>query len=194
MTMILRRMNVAAGPGHIEAEDSSSIRNDSGSISWSYEEEAFSDLRGSQHSSMPPETKSACFKSCADSPGTTSDMLVVGCRQRRTVDYRQFIFEMFGQDAPGNEQVSEDEDWGPGKSKRKEKESYEASNLVTLFSIEKTNPNETVIVQGDHHQESHTKRPFCRIPPDAVEKLRQVFAEDELPSKSVRDNLSNLRA
>ncbi|CAH2077525.1 unnamed protein product [Thlaspi arvense] len=34
------------------------------------------------------------------------------------------------------------------------------------------------------------RRPMFRLPRDAVEKLREVFAETELPSKAVRDKLS----
>lgn len=44
---------------------------------------------------------------------------------------------MFGKDAPAHEQVSEDEDWGPGKRKRREKESDAASTLMTLYESEK---------------------------------------------------------
>uniref|UniRef100_A0A7N0VG39 Pathogenesis-related homeodomain protein n=2 Tax=Kalanchoe fedtschenkoi TaxID=63787 RepID=A0A7N0VG39_KALFE len=179
--------------GLMEAEDSSSLsRCDSVSISWSFEEEAFSDLQGSQHSGMPAVMNSACFQSCADSAGTMTDMTIEGCRQRRTVDYKKLYIEMFGKDAPGNEQLSEDEDWGPGKRIRKEKESYAASTLMTLFSCENIDPDDAVQAKEEHHQGAHSRRPLFRIPPVAVEKLRQVFAEDELPSKSVKDNLSKL--
>ena len=44
---------------------------------------------------------------------------------------------MFGKDAPTLEQVSEDEDWGPGRRKRRKKESDAANTLMTLHESEK---------------------------------------------------------
>jgi len=43
---------------------------------------------------------------------------------------------VFGKDAPAHEQASEDEDWGPGKRKRRE-ESNAASTLMTLCESKK---------------------------------------------------------
>ncbi|KAM7477863.1 hypothetical protein LguiA_026076 [Lonicera macranthoides] len=130
----------------------------------------------------------------ADSDETTDCEVLSGRRQRRAVDYKKLYDEMFGKDAPVNEQISEDEDWGPTKRrKRREKECDAASTLMTLCEeSEKKCPNENNIEEEvkDRHQGQKTKRNFFRIPSHAVEKLRCVFAENELPSKAVRDNLS----
>ncbi|XP_028051627.1 pathogenesis-related homeodomain protein isoform X3 [Camellia sinensis] len=99
--------------------------------------------------------------------------------------------EMFGKDALVSEQISEDEDWGPAKRKRREKESDAATTLMTLSESEKKFPNvNTVEDQEKLPHSGKTKRSFFRIPPNAVEKLRIAFAENELPSKAVKDNLS----
>ena len=47
---------------------------------------------------------------------------------------------MFGKDGPLLEQISDDEDWGPVKRKRREKESDAASTLMTLYESER-NPD-----------------------------------------------------
>ncbi|GMP36706.1 hypothetical protein CsSME_00008744 [Camellia sinensis var. sinensis] len=99
--------------------------------------------------------------------------------------------EMFGKDALVSEQISEDEDWGPAKRKRREKESDAATTLMTLSESEKKFPNvNTVEDQEKLPHSGKTKRSFFRIPPNAVEKLRIAFAENELPSKAVKDSLS----
>lgn len=73
---------------------------------------------------------------------------------------------MFGKDAPAHEQVSEDEDWGPGKRKRREKESDAASTLMTLYESEKKSKKfETIEVKRKLSRDSHVRRPFFRIPP-----------------------------
>lgn len=64
---------------------------------------------------------------------------------------------MFGKDALLCEQVSEDEDWGPGKRRRREKESDAISTLMTLHESENKEPN--------------VKRSCFRIPHHAVEVL-----------------------
>ncbi|TKY45396.1 Pathogenesis-related homeodomain protein [Spatholobus suberectus] len=98
---------------------------------------------------------------------------------------------MFGKDAPAYEQLSEDEDWGPGKRKRREKESDAVDSLMTLHESENKHPN------NEHNNMTrkdssgiNIKRHCFRIPRDAVEKLRQVFAENELPPRSIREGLS----
>ncbi|KAE9604717.1 putative transcription factor homeobox-WOX family [Lupinus albus] len=123
---------------------------------------------------------------CIDSDD--SGKITCGHRQRKAVDYKKLHDEMFGKDAPLFEQVSEDEDWGPGKRKRREKESDAANTLMTLHEIENKYSNNDSIREGSSYL--HKKRPCFRIPHDAVEKLRHVFARNELPSRSVREALS----
>ncbi|GKC36700.1 pathogenesis-related homeodomain protein isoform X1, partial [Tanacetum coccineum] len=122
------------------------------------------------------------------------------------------IKEMFGKDALANEQVSEDEDWGPTNRKRREKESDAASTLMTLCETEKsvkdvggaedtvriTNLKRGARASGDDTPTAdtnlsckETKRSFFRIPADAVEKLRIVFATNQLPSRALKEELSN---
>lgn len=79
---------------------------------------------------------------------------------------------MFGKDAHANEQVSEDEDWGPANKRRREKESDAASTLITLYEGEKKLPNvETMGAKQKIPPDPQTKRPFSRIPLDAVEVI-----------------------
>lgn len=129
--------------------------------------------------------------------GSGSDFeLVSGRRQRRAVDYRKLYDEMFGKDALANEQVSEDEDWGPTNRKRREKESDAASTLMTLCETEdKTVKDVDVDVAETANIDTdllskESKRSFFRIPSEAVEKLRVVFAKNELPSRAVKKDLS----
>ncbi|KAJ1378210.1 Zinc finger, PHD-type [Sesbania bispinosa] len=127
--------------------------------------------------------------SCIDSD--ESGEIACGRRQRKAVDYKKLYDEMFGKDAPQCEQVSEDEDWGPGKRKRREKESDAVNTLMTLHESENKYPNNENsgrIKEGSSG--IRIRRPCFRIPHDAVEKLRQVFAENELPPRSVRESLS----
>lgn len=78
--------------------------------------------------------------------------------------------EMFGKDAPPYEQVSEDEDWGPGKRKHREKESDAASTLMTLYESETKFLNiETTEMKRQLPSDLKSRRPFFRIPPTAVE-------------------------
>ncbi|KAF3632346.1 Pathogenesis-related homeodomain protein [Capsicum annuum] len=123
----------------------------------------------------------------------TTDVDVLSApRQRRAVDYIKLNDEMFGKHAPAIEQNSEDEDWGPGKRKRrrKESESDAASTLITLFKSEKSCSEKTANKVEKESFGRPAKREIFRIPPDAVEELRRVFAENELPSRDVRENLS----
>ncbi|XAR63743.1 hypothetical protein NMG60_11023789 [Bertholletia excelsa] len=118
----------------------------------------------------------------------TSDCEILnGPRQRRAVDYKKLYDEMFGKDAAMNDQISEDEDWGPSKRKRREKESDAATTLMTLSESE----NKFIAEESkENFASSVMKRSFFRIPHNAVEKLRLVFAENELPSRAVKDDLS----
>ncbi|KAL2338682.1 hypothetical protein Fmac_013128 [Flemingia macrophylla] len=121
-----------------------------------------------------------------------SEEKACGRRQRKAVDYKKLYDEMFGKDAPAYEQLSEDEDWGPGKRKRREKESDAVDSLMTLHeSSENKHPNyEQNNVTRKDSSSANIKRHCFRIPRDAVEKLRQVFAENELPPRSIREGLS----
>ncbi|CAJ1975850.1 unnamed protein product [Sphenostylis stenocarpa] len=120
-----------------------------------------------------------------------SGEIACGRRQRKAVDYKKLYDEMFGKDAPSCEQVSEDEDWGPGKRKRREKESDAVNTLMTLHESENKYPNNE---SNERKREGSSglpiRRSCFRIPLDAVEKLRQVFAENELPPRSVKEGLS----
>ncbi|KAK3033285.1 hypothetical protein RJ639_033216 [Escallonia herrerae] len=126
----------------------------------------------------------------ADTDETTDCEITNGRRQRGTVDYKKLYDEMFGKDAPANEQISEDEDWGPTKRKRRRKESDAASTLMTLCATEKRHLGNNTTKVKDKLPSRTAKRPLFRIPHDALGKLRLAFAENELPSKAVRENLS----
>lgn len=78
---------------------------------------------------------------------------------------------MFGKDTFANEQISEDEDWGPTKRKRREKESDAASTLMTLCENEKRRPDKSTAKVRDNILSRNDKRPFFRLPPDAVEVI-----------------------
>ncbi|KAM7269708.1 hypothetical protein ACFE04_025205 [Oxalis oulophora] len=128
----------------------------------------------------------------AESGETSEGEIIHGRRQRRAVDYNKLYDEMFGKDGIALEQISEDEDWGPAKKKRKEKESDAVSTHMTHFENKKQqDPNiANHQVKNNVPDDQKTKKSFSRIPPHAVEKLRQVFAENELPSRSIKENLS----
>lgn len=81
---------------------------------------------------------------------------------------------MFGKDAPAFEQVSEDEDWGPVKRKRREKESDAVNTLMTLCESESKFPNEENILREDS-SDLQNRRPCFRLPRDAVEVLLVAF-------------------
>ncbi|KAH7674694.1 Zinc finger RING/FYVE/PHD-type protein [Dioscorea alata] len=97
-------------------------------------------------------------------------------RQRRDVDYKKLHDEMFGKERGDKEQSEEDEDWGPHRRKRRRD-----AGCVDENGCSSTAVKESV---------SRDKKPVFRIPTNAVEKLRQVFAENELPSRTIRENLS----
>ncbi|CAN8326529.1 unnamed protein product [Cochlearia groenlandica] len=135
------------------------------------------------------------FSNMVVSCETSNEETVCGPRQRKTVDYTKLYHEMFGKDAVLQEIGSEDEDWGPSdrRRRRRRKESDEASALVSVKS-KKYQEVEEVPEQSERGPVSVEgkagRRPMFRIPRVAVERLRQVFAENELPSKAVRDSLS----
>lgn len=82
-----------------------------------------------------------------------------------------FFQEMFGKDAPAFEQLSEDEDWGPGKRKRREKESDAVDSLMSLHESENKHPNHGDNTTRKDSSSITIKRRCFRIPPDAVEVL-----------------------
>ncbi|KAM1944419.1 hypothetical protein ACFX15_012640 [Malus domestica] len=122
---------------------------------------------------------------------STDGEIVSSRRQKRSVDYKKLYDEMFGKDGPLLEQISDDEDWGPGKRKRRGNESDAASTLMTLYESER-NPDvdRSEKKSSQHSSDTQVRRSCFRIPRNAVEKLRQVFSETELPSRAVKDNLS----
>ncbi|KAG1364505.1 pathogenesis-related homeodomain protein [Cocos nucifera] len=105
-------------------------------------------------------------------------------RQRRDVDYKKLHDEMFGKDLTENEQQSEDEDWGPHRRKRRRTES--TTGTITANCVNEDGCSDIVSTK----KISLDKKPLFRIPSNAVQKLRQVFAENELPSRAVKENLS----
>ncbi|KAK6944596.1 Zinc finger, PHD-finger [Dillenia turbinata] len=126
-----------------------------------------------------------------DSDGSTNAEILSGRRQRGAVDYKKLYDEMFGKDVATSEQFSEDEEWGPGKRKRREKESDVANMLMALCGSDKICPTkEKMEMQNGLPSETQIKRRIFRIPPHAVEKLRLAFAENELPSRAVKEDLS----
>lgn len=180
-----RRENCCSISGAGTDDDASS----STSLSWFSDSEAFSE-------SMRWEMEGNGYKnysvdSSIGSDETSDGEIICGRRQRRTVDYKKLFDEMFGKDASAFEQVSEDEDWGPAKRRRKEKESDAVNTLMTLYgSEEKCAKVQTAEVKKKLPSNAKIRRSFHRMPPNAVEKLRQVFAENELPSRIVKENLS----
>lgn len=77
---------------------------------------------------------------------------------------------MFGKDAAVYEQVSEDEDWGPAKRRRREKESDAVNTLMTLYgSEEKCSNVKTSEEKKKFPSDTRIRRPFFRIPANAVE-------------------------
>ncbi|KAJ9141318.1 hypothetical protein P3X46_031866 [Hevea brasiliensis] len=182
-----RRENSISGAG--TDDDASDDASSSTSLGWSSDGEVFSGSRKWEMEST--DFRNQSIYSSLDSDETSDEEIMCGPRKRRAVDYKKLYDEMFGKDAPAYEQVSEDEDWGPGKRKRREKESDAASTLMTLYESEKKCKKvETIDVKRKLSRDSQVRRPFFRIPPSAVEKLRQVFAENELPSRTVKENLS----
>ncbi|WOL06487.1 pathogenesis-related homeodomain protein isoform X1 [Canna indica] len=106
-------------------------------------------------------------------------------RHRRDVDYKKLHDEMFGKEPPENESQSEDEDWGPNMRKRRRVEASIDTHLDNS-----ANYDACLYPTISDKLLSDKKKQIFRIPPDAVEKLRLAFAENELPSRSVKENLS----
>ncbi|XP_020553235.1 pathogenesis-related homeodomain protein isoform X1 [Sesamum indicum] len=125
-----------------------------------------------------------------DSDEINNGEVVCRPRQRAAVDYIKLYDEMFGKNAAESEQISDDEDWGPTKRKRKGKENDAASTLMTLGETDKINPEEMPSELKEKQLINKIKRPIFRLPHNAVEKLRLVFSENELPARALRVSLS----
>ncbi|CAI0427873.1 unnamed protein product [Linum tenue] len=159
-----RRENSMNGAG----TDESDIASSSTSLGWSSDDEAVS---GSRRWDMEgKEFRNQSIYSSLDSDESSDVEIMSGRRKRRAVDYRKLYDEMFGKDAHVADQLSEDEDWGPSKRKKKEKESDAASTLMTLYKRKKqAKKDETLEGKKDLPKESRVRRALSRIPPSAVE-------------------------
>ncbi|XP_073010125.1 pathogenesis-related homeodomain protein isoform X2 [Typha latifolia] len=104
-------------------------------------------------------------------------------RKHRDVDYRKLHDEMFGKDFSESEQQSEDEDWGPYRRKHRRIESS-----ADPGSTDPVEDGCSKMTSSDKLLSN--KKLLFRIPASAVKELRQVFAENELPSRTVKENLS----
>ncbi|XP_033134428.1 pathogenesis-related homeodomain protein isoform X2 [Brassica rapa] len=182
-----------------ETKDKSSSKSDSGGGGGDNDGESVSSSSVSLASDgVALSTGSWEGGNMVDSEETSNEETVCGPRQRKTVDYTKLYHEMFGKDAVLQEQGSEDEDWGPSDRRKRKKESDGASTLVAVCENSKKDQDVKETPEQTQHSERDSvsvegkvgKRPMFRIPRAAVEKLRQVFVENELPSKAVRDSLS----
>ncbi|CAI0629364.1 unnamed protein product [Linum tenue] len=126
-----RRENSMNGAG--TDNDESDIASSSTSLGWSSDDEAVSGSR--RWDVEGKEFRNQSIYSSLDSDESSDVEIMSGRRKRRAVDYRKLYDEMFGKDAPVADQLSEDEDWGPSKRKKKEKESDAASTLMTLYKL-----------------------------------------------------------
>jgi len=86
---------------------------------------------------------------------------------------------MFGKEAPAYEQLSEDEDWGPGKRKRREKECDAVDSLMTLHESENIHPNNehNNNIPRKNSSGTNIKRHCFRIPRDSVEVLLETLGQ-----------------
>lgn len=117
--------------------------------------------------------------------------IINGPRQRAAVDYKQLYDEMFGKETTAGESFSEDEDWGPPRKRQRGKESDAATTLMTLCERE-VKQSSFVEVEKNHLPNSTARKQLSRIPSDAVKKLRESFAENELPSRATKKKISEL--
>ncbi|KAL3534872.1 hypothetical protein ACH5RR_003333 [Cinchona calisaya] len=125
-----------------------------------------------------------------ESDEATDYEILCGPRQRKAVDYIKLNDEMFGRNAPVSEQISEDEDWGPSRRKHREKESNAESTFITFAENQSNSAEGRITDVKKKPLNGRSKRPIFRFPRNVVEKLRLAFAENELPSRSIREDLS----
>lgn len=133
-------------------------------------------------------------KNCLEELALTDEdnvVLVNGKRQRKEVDYKKLHDEMFGKSTLADE-VSEDEEWGPGKRLKKSRQPGQVSQSQSKENHTKGDLNgdagETVLTKSSGILQNKQGR-VC-LPPCAVEKLRAVFKENPLPSKACKEGLS----
>lgn len=115
--------------------------------------------------------------------------LITGKRQRNEVDYKQLYDEVYGANGLGNDS-SEDEDWGDEKKQRKLTKSHGTAEGYTSESKEeKTNIENSESFQGTL-EVSKARKSSIRLPTNVVARLREVFEECQLPSKTRKEDLS----
>ncbi|GAB2293512.1 hypothetical protein Dimus_027718 [Dionaea muscipula] len=145
-------------------------------------------------SGSPPKQKRTFENSLSinsighDSDEQTDHEIISGPRRRDAVDYKKLYDEMFGKDMANCEQLSEDEDWGPPGKRRRKKECDAANTLMALCDSEKKHSDPELQVGKEFPRNLRPRK--IRIPVNVVEKLRQVFAENELPTRAVKQNIS----
>jgi hypothetical protein len=105
---------------------------------------------------------------------TSNEETVCGPRQRRTVDYTQLYYEMFGKDAVLQEQGSEDEDWGPNDRRKRKRESDAGSTLVTMCESSKKDQDVVETLEQSERdsvsvENKGGRRRMFRLPRNAVE-------------------------
>ena len=83
---------------------------------------------------------------------------------------------MFGKNPTESEQISEDEDWGPTKRKRKAKETNAASTLMALGETDNKFSVETLSYLKEKQLTKMMRRPICRLPHVAVEVTLILFS------------------
>ncbi|GAB4838294.1 hypothetical protein Ancab_027822 [Ancistrocladus abbreviatus] len=170
----------------------SDVNSASSSLSCSLVSEAHSESGWSSEQKRPFDNNSPMGQiAFQDSDENDGHEIISGPRRRYAVDYKKLYDEMFGKDTANGEQLSEDEDWGPPRKRQRENESDAANTLMTLCEREKNHLNLQIVqVESKLLPNSRQSKSFSRMPVNAVEKLRQVFAENELPCRAVKRNIS----
>ncbi|KAG9449228.1 hypothetical protein H6P81_009193 [Aristolochia fimbriata] len=111
-------------------------------------------------------------------------------RQRKDVDYKKLHDEMFGKGMPESEEHSEDEDWGPCRRRRLNESHADITTAGCANKDSCLNVNSNVDRRKELYTAAQDKKALFRIPASAVETLRRVFSENELPSREMKENLS----